>query len=240
MIIIPARLSSTRLPNKVLAKIGDREMVIKTAQAVASIDRVAIATDSNEVIEVAKKYGFEAVLTGECKSGTDRIYEAAKKLNLDENEVIINVQADEPFIEKEVVETLFELTKKYAKNEEVLATTCYKLIDEKEANDSNIVKVVTNLEGFALYFSRAKIPFAREESLKTYKAHLGLYGFTMKKLAKFCTMQEGILEDIEKLEQLRILDNGYKIALTQVETKSFGIDTKEDLERARAWDEQKF
>jgi 3-deoxy-manno-octulosonate cytidylyltransferase (CMP-KDO synthetase) len=233
MIIIPARLKSTRLPNKVLAKIGDTPMVIKTALRVKELDSVVIATDSNEVIEVAKEYGIEAVLTSnEHKSGTDRVYEAAKKLNLAPKEPIINVQADEPFIEQEVVSKLIELTKKCANNPKIIATTCYKLINKERAKDPNIVKVVTNLNNLALYFSRSLIPYAREDNLNSYKAHLGLYGFTMQKLEIFCTMKSGILEDIEKLEQLRILDNGYKIALVEVESKSFGIDTQADLDRA--------
>ncbi len=233
MIIIPARLASSRFPNKVLADIGGVPMVIRTAKAVENLDSVVIATDSNEVVNVAKEYNIEAVLTSSsCKSGTDRIYEAAKKLNLGKDEIIINVQADEPFIEEDVIEKMLLLTKEHAGNPEVIATTCYKLVDSTAANNPNLVKVVTDLNNFALYFSRSKIPFSREGSLKNYKAHLGLYGFTMEKLEKFCTMQSGILEDIEKLEQLRILDNGYKIALTQVQSYSFGIDTKEDLEKA--------
>ncbi len=233
MIIIPARLASSRFPNKVLADIGGMPMVVRTAKAVEALDSVVIATDSNEVVNVAKEYNIEAVLTSSiCKSGTDRIYEAAQKLNLGKDEIIINVQADEPFIEEDVIEKMLQLTKEYTSNPEVIATTCYKLVDSAAADDPNLVKVVTDLNGFALYFSRSKIPFSREGSLKNYKAHLGLYGFTMEKLEKFCTMQSGILEDIEKLEQLRILDNGYKIALTEVKSHSFGIDTKEDLEKA--------
>ena len=234
MIIIPARLASTRLPNKVLAEIGGVPMVIKTALKVKAVDKVAIATDSQEVIDIAKEHNIDAVLTSSsCKSGTDRIYEAAKKLNLKDNEIIINVQADEPFIETGVVEALFNLTKKHTKNKEILATTCYKIIDSKSADNPNIVKVVSNLEDIALYFSRSKIPYAREAELKEYKAHLGLYGFTMAKLELFCNMKSGILEDIEKLEQLRILDNGYQIALVEVKSNSFGIDTPSDLQKAR-------
>lgn len=233
MIIIPARLASSRFPNKVLAKIDGMPMVVKTAQAVSGIDKVVIATDSKEVAGVTKEFGFEAVLTPEsCKSGTDRIYEAAKELELHDDEIIINVQADEPFIETSVVKQMLQLTKKHLKSDEIIATTCYKIINETKAEDPNIVKVVTNLEDIALYFSRSKIPYCRQNELKTYKAHLGLYGFTMKKLELFCTMHPGVLEDIEKLEQLRILDNGYKIALTQVESNSFGIDTPADLELA--------
>jgi len=233
MIIIPARVASSRLPNKVLTKIGDTPMVIKTALAVQNVDRVVIATDSNEVIDVAKEYGFEALLTSQsCKSGTDRIYEAAKMLNLSENEPIINVQADEPFIEESVVKAMLEVTKKYANESEVIATSCYKIIHSHKADDPNIVKVVTNQDGFALYFSRSKIPFSRDGKLENYKAHLGLYGFTLPKLEKFCNMPPSHLEDTEKLEQLRILDNGYKIAMIEVKSNSVGIDTPQDLEKA--------
>ena len=233
MIIIPARVASSRLPNKVLADIGGLPMVIRTAKAVESVDKVVIATDSEEVLDIAQNHGIEAVLTSSnCKSGTDRIYEAAKKLNLSYDEIVVNVQADEPFIEESVVESMLELTRKYADNDEVIATTCYKIVSSHEAKDPNLVKVVTNLDNIALYFSRSTIPYDREGNLHEYKAHLGLYGFTVKKLEMFCTMKSGVLEDIEKLEQLRILDNGYKIALTEVKSSSFGIDTQEDLTRA--------
>ena len=233
MIIIPARLASTRLPNKVLSKIGNTPMVIKTAQAVKAIDKVIIATDSKEVIEVAKEYNIEAILTSNVhKSGTDRIYEAATKLNAKDSDIILNIQADEPFIEQNVVQKLYDLTKEYANCEETIITTCYKLINSQEANDPNIVKVVTNLQNEALYFSRAKIPYDRDNKDISYKAHLGLYGFTYKKLKTFCELKGGVLEDIEKLEQLRVLDNGKKIAITEVQTNSFGIDTAEDLKRA--------
>ncbi len=233
MIIIPARVQSSRFPNKVLADIGGLPMVIKTAKAVEDIDKVVIATDSNEVVQVAKKYNFEAILTSkDCNSGTDRIYQAATKLNLNKDEIIINVQADEPFIEKDVVKTLFNLTKNYANNQDVLATSLYKIVDFNHANNPNLVKVVTNNQDFALYFSRALIPYNRDENINNYKAHLGLYGFTYTKLKKFCTIKESYLEKLEKLEQLRILENGYKIALKEVISHSFGIDTKEDLQRA--------
>ena len=233
MIIIPARVESSRFPNKVLAKIGDIPMVIKTAKAVEEIDRVVIATDSKEVVNVANEYGFEAVMTSSsCNSGTDRIYEAATKLNLADDEIIINVQADEPFIEKEVVKSLFNLTKEYAKESEVIATTLYKLVDYTYANNPNVVKVVTTKDNIALYFSRALIPYDRDAKKDKFKAHLGLYGFTYAKLKRFCQMDESTLENLEKLEQLRILDNGYKIALKEVTSHSFGIDTKEDLEKA--------
>jgi len=233
MIIIPARLNSSRLPNKVLAKIGNTPMVILTTQAVRDIDKVVIATDSNEVLDIAKSYGIEAIITSNThKSGTDRVFEAASKLGLSNDDIILNIQADEPFIEKEVVQKLFDLTKEYQKDDDVLMTTCYKIIDSSSANDPNIVKVVTNLKNEAIYFSRSKIPFNRDNKEITYKGHLGLYGYTYKKLKIYCNLKEGMLEDIEKLEQLRVIDNGYKIAIAEVKTNSFGIDTKEDLQKA--------
>ena len=233
MIIIPARIGSSRFPNKVLAKIDNKPMVICTAQAVSSIDDVAIATDSQEVIDIAKEYNIKAIMTSlSHKSGTDRIFEASQKLGLDDNEVIINVQADEPFIEPEVVKAVFDLTKKNAQNSSIMMNSCYKIITNPEADDPNIVKVATDEKDIALYFSRSKIPYPRDHHFDNYKGHIGIYGFTKKSLQKFCNLPYSSLEDIEKLEQLRALAHGYRVAMVKVETKSFGIDTVEDLERA--------
>jgi len=233
MIIIPARIGSSRFPNKVLADIAGTPMVIRTAQAVSSIDRVAIATDSQEVIDIAKEYNIEAVLTStKHQSGTDRIYEASQKLGLDDSEIIINVQGDEPFIEIEVVQAIFDLTKSNASNDRVMMNSCYKYINNPEADDPNIVKVVTDDNDIALYFSRAKVPYPRDHRFDHYKGHIGIYGFTKKSLEKFCQLSVSPLENIEKLEQLRGLYHGYEVAMVEVETQSFGIDTPEDLEKA--------
>ena len=233
MIIIPARIGSSRFPNKVLADIGGTPMVIRTAMTVADIDTVVIATDSQEVIDIAQRHDIQAVMTATThQSGTDRIYEAAQKLGLAEDEIIINVQGDEPFIETEVVQAIYNLTKKYKNNEKVLMNSCYKTISNPEADDPNIVKVVTDTDDIALYFSRAKIPYPRDHHFDAYKGHLGIYGFTMRSLAQFCTLTPAPLESIEKLEQLRALYHGYEVAMIEVETESFGIDTPEDLEKA--------
>jgi len=233
MIIIPARIGSSRFPNKVLADIAGTPMVIKTAQAVSSIDRVAIATDSQEVIDIAKEYNIEAVLTStKHQSGTDRIYEASQKLGLDDSEIIINVQGDEPFIEIEVVQAIFDLTKANASNNKIMMNSCYKYINNPEADDPNIVKVVTDDNDIALYFSRAKVPYPRDHHFDHYKGHIGIYGFTKKSLEKFCQLSSSPLENIEKLEQLRALYYGYEVAMIEVQTQSFGIDTPEDLEKA--------
>jgi 3-deoxy-manno-octulosonate cytidylyltransferase (CMP-KDO synthetase) len=208
-------------------------MVVRTAKAVCDIDDVAIATDSQDVVDIAKEFDIKAVLTSTThKSGTDRIYEAAQKLKLDQNEIIINVQGDEPFIETQVVQAIYDLTKSNLDNEKIMMNSCYKLITNPEADDPNIVKVVTDTDDIALYFSRSKIPHPRDHHFDEYKGHLGIYGFSFKSLEKFCQLSPAPLEDIEKLEQLRALYHGYDIAMTQVKTSSFGIDTPQDLERA--------
>jgi len=233
MIIIPARVASNRFPGKILANIGGVPMVIATANRVKSIDKVIIATDSEEVKNIAKDYGFDAVITSSAhKSGTDRVNEAADKLNLKDSDIIVNVQADEPFIEPEIIQKVIDRLKiAKSKNEDIFMVSCYKLISDKEANDPNHVKVITDFQKNAIYFSRSKIPYDRER-YDSYCGHLGIYGFTKKTLEEFCSLPNAPLEDIEKLEQLRAIYFGKKIAMLEVESKSFGIDTKEDLEKA--------
>ncbi len=233
MILIPARLGSTRFPEKVLADIGGYPMVIATAKAVEGVDRVAVATDSHKVMEICSSYGIKAVMTSSGHtSGTDRINEAAARLGLDENETVINVQADEPFIEPEAIERLKDLVHKQAKEESVMVCSLYKKIPPADAKNPNIVKVVTDKSGFALYFSRSHIPYDREGGYEEYKGHIGIYGFRRKMLERFCSLPPSLLENTEKLEQLRALSHGFKIAMCEVETESFGIDTPEDLQKA--------
>lgn len=233
MIIIPARLASNRFPNKVLADINGLPMVVATAKRVENLDEVAIATDSHEVISTVEKYGFKGIMTGfHHKSGTDRIDEAASLLSLENDEIIINVQADEPFIEPVVVAEVIKKVETNVKGQkDVIMASCYKKIQPEFASDPNHVKVITDSEGNAIYFSRSKIPYDREEHLE-YFGHLGIYGFTKESLSIFCSLPPSPLEDIEKLEQLRAIYYGKKIAMAEVESKSFGIDTKEDLKKA--------
>lgn len=232
MIIIPARLASTRFPKKILADIHGVPMVIATAKRVQSLDNVAIAADTQEVVELAEKYGFNAILTSQDhQSGTDRINEAACKLNLPEDEIIINVQADEPFIEETVVRSVIAR----AKSTEAMITSACKKIDLLHVKDPNLVKVILNAHGNAIYFSRSAIPYDREGGFEGYFGHLGIYAFRKKALETFCTLPFAPIEHIEKLEQLRAIYHGYQIAMVEVESQSFGIDTKEDLERAIAY-----
>ncbi len=233
MIIIPARMASNRFEGKVLADIHGLPMVIATAKRVENISKVIIATDSKQVMNTAKKYGFEAVMTKNThNSGTDRINEAAWKMGLKDDEIVVNVQADEPFIEPEVVKKVIDRIKKAKENrEDIIMASCYKKISPKLADDPNHVKVVVDYKNYAIYFSRSKIPYDREEHLE-YLGHLGIYAFTAKSLREFCSLPSSPLENIEKLEQLRAIYYGKKIAMVEVESQSFGIDTKEDLKRA--------
>lgn len=230
MIVIPARLASTRFHNKILEPINGVPMFIATAKRVQNVDEILIAVDDEEVLEIAKKHGFKAVMTSkDHQSGTDRINEAVKILKLSEDEIIINVQADEPFIEPENIAKF----KKFCQenSQKAFMFSCYKSVGDENADDKNLVKVVTDKDGFALYFSRSRIPFNRSEC-KTYKAHLGIYGYSVKALNEFCAFEASFLENVEKLEQLRALENGKKIAMLEVKSNSIGIDCKEDLKRA--------
>lgn len=233
MIIIPARLASTRFPQKVLADIGGLPMVVRTAKAVEHLDKVVVAADDEKIIETCKEHGVKAMLTSTThKSGTDRINECANILNLDEDEIIINVQADEPFIETEVVESLINRLKELqAKKEPFIMGSCYNSINAESAKDPNLVKVVLDSDDNAIYFSRSLIPYNRN-GRANYFGHIGIYGFSKKSLKEFCNLSDAPIEDIEGLEQLRAIYHQKKIAMLKVASTGFGIDTPNDLARA--------
>lgn len=231
MIIIPARLKSTRFSEKILKEIQGLPMFVATAKRVSSVDRVCVAVDSQKVLDIARTYELEAVMTSEKhESGTDRINEACQILGLKDDEIIINVQADEPFIEPENLQKFKEFAASCLDKDSFMAS-CYKKSDSKSCEDANLVKVVTDKEGFGLYFSRSKIPYERA-SYQYFKAHLGIYAYTVRALREFCAFKSSDLENAEKLEQLRALENGKRIKMLEIETKSIGIDSKEDYERA--------
>ncbi len=232
MIIIPARLKSSRFPQKILADILGLPMVIRTAKRVEGLDKVVIATDSQEVIDLAKKHNIMAILTSENhNSGTDRINEASNILGLHDDDIIINVQADEPFIEPEVVKAVIDRVKQ--SQDDFTMASAYKEINSSLADDPNHVKVVVDGNGDAIYFSRSKIPYNRDHYVDLqYLGHLGIYGFKKKSLNQFCSFSSSNLENIEKLEQLRAISCGKKISMVKVSSESFGIDTQEDLNNA--------
>ena len=233
MIVIPARLASTRFKNKILQKIGEVPMFIATAQNAEKIDSVLIAVDDENVLKIANNYGLNAVMTSDLhKSGTDRINEAVIKFGAKDDEVIVNVQAAEPFFESENLEKFIKFA-----HEKIAAgafmASCFKRIGAKEACDPNLVKVITDISQNAIYFSRSVIPFAREKC-ESYKGHIGIYAYSARNLREFCKFGESFLESIEKLEQLRAIEWGKKIAMCEIMTHSIGIDTLVDYERALA------
>lgn len=232
MIIIPARLASTRFPNKILCDIGGMPMFIKSAKNAQEIDEVVLALDSTETYNIAKQHKIKAVLTHpDIPNGSLRVLEAARILGLKDDCAIVNLQADEPFLEHHVIKAL-----KDCMQNNIFMATCAKHITNKQAQNPNLVKVVTNHLQDAVYFSRATIPFCRdnENSLSTsYLGHLGLYGFFKETLEEYAALPETQLEQIEKLEQLRAVYYNKQIKIVCVESESVGIDTKEDLEYAR-------
>ncbi|MCW8953651.1 MAG: 3-deoxy-manno-octulosonate cytidylyltransferase, partial [Sulfurimonas sp.] len=205
----------------------------RTAKRVAHLDRVVVAADDELIIATCKEHGIEAMLTSTThKSGTDRINECANLLHVDENELIINVQADEPFIEPEVVESLISRLKDLQNRDEPFVMgSCFNAINAESAEDPNLVKVVLDDEDNAIYFSRSRIPYNQGGGAK-YFGHIGVYGFSKKSLKEFCNLSDAPIEDIEKLEQLRAIYHQKKISMVKVASTGFGIDTKEDLERA--------
>lgn len=233
MIIIPARLASSRFTQKVLVDVGGLPMVIRTAKQVQKLDRVVVAADDEAIMSICRQYDIEAILTStQHKSGTDRINECAEILNLADDESIINVQADEPFIEEKVITALQKRVLELQENKEsFIMASCYSPITKEAAIDPNLVKVILNTNNNAIYFSRSPIPYDRSGDA-SYFGHIGIYGFDRKSLKEFCSLKDASLEDTEKLEQLRAIYNQKNISMVGIETRSFGIDTKEDLEKA--------
>jgi 3-deoxy-manno-octulosonate cytidylyltransferase (CMP-KDO synthetase) len=233
--IIPARLESTRLPRKLLCDLEGKSILHRTCEAVANtslFDEVWVACDHELLREEATRFGFKAVLT--CpnhESGTDRIAEVAKEIKGD---IFINVQADEPFIDKVALEKVISL---FQAKENIDVATLKRRIDlDEQIYNPNCVKVVTNENGKAIYFSRAPIPFDRDGKGKaTYFQHIGVYGFTRAALLRFTTLKPTWLEQIEKLENLRMLENDFEIYVDEIEHVGISIDTQEDLVKARAF-----
>jgi len=234
VIVIPARLDSTRLPHKALEILGGVPIIARTAaQARKSrrADRVLIATDAPTIAEAVTAHGGEAVLTREDHaSGTDRVAEAVDPLDA---ELIVNLQGDEPFVDPADLDALFEALETTGAD---LATLRAPIGTIAEWHDPNVVKVVSRDDGTALYFSRAPIPFDRAESGDVGGAfrHIGVYGYRRSALIRLSQTPAHQLERRERLEQLRALALGMTIAVIDARTDALGIDTKEDLTRARA------
>ena len=234
--IIPARYASTRFPGKPLAMLGGKTVIQRVYEQVSSVlDEVYVATDDERIFSYVESFGGKAVMTrSDHKSGTDRIQEAVEKIGT-KADVIINVQGDEPFIQASQVETLMHLF-----DEPITQIgTLGKRFDSLEAiQNPNSPKIVIDIRGFALYFSRSVIPYIRgvetEDWFGQYPVlkHLGIYAYRREVLAEVTQLPQSSLEKAESLEQLRWLENGYRIRVGLTDVETVGIDTPEDLQRA--------
>jgi len=229
--VIPARFSSTRFPGKVLALIAGKTMlqhVYERAARSTYLTSILIATDDDRVYSAAKNFGARVRMTrSDHLSGTDRVAEAASAVDA---EIIVNIQGDEPLIDPAAIDAA--ILPMVHEPELVMGTLKKRIEDAREITDPNVVKVVTNHAGDAIYFSRCAIPFEREKSVNTpYFKHIGLYVYQRDFLLAYSALPVGPLEAAERLEQLRALENGLRIRVVETEYESLGVDTPEDLER---------
>jgi 3-deoxy-manno-octulosonate cytidylyltransferase (CMP-KDO synthetase) len=246
--IIPARYASTRLPGKPLLEIAGQPMilhVVERARQTPSINRVIVATDDERVWQAVSAAGVEAVMTSpEHRTGTDRLAEVAAQLDAG---IVVNVQGDEPLVEPATIEAVLQPL--LANPALQMSTTCEPIESVEDALSPNVVKVVVDRDGFALYFSRQPIPFPRAEALthgsieaalrarpallRLFAKHTGLYAYRRDFLLTFAHLSPTPLELAESLEQLRALEHGHRIRVVRVAHRSIGVDTAEDLERVR-------
>lgn len=240
--VIPARFASTRLMGKPLANVGDKPMIQHTYENASKsklIEKLILAVDDTKVASVARGFGADVIETPkDIASGSDRIAFVAKIYK--EADIIVNIQGDEPFIQPEMIDQAIEPLL-FDKTIEV-ATLIKQINSLKELRSPDIVKVVFDYNNYALYFSRATIPFARNAisdsaalDITDYYKHLGLYVFRRKALLKFTSLKQTDLETTEMLEQLRMLENGMRIKVVETEYDSISVDTQEDLKRARTY-----
>ena len=230
--VIPARLASTRLSRKVLRTIAGRPMVEwvwRAAAASGLMDPVVVATDSEEVASACAERGIPVAMTSaKCPSGSDRVWEAARQIDAD---IYVNIQGDEPTLRPEFFAPLLRLFERAKVEVATLAVPCL----AEEVTDPNVVKVVVALDGRALYFSRAAIPFDRDQAgFSGYRKHLGIYAYRKAALERFADLEPSPLERTERLEQLRLLENGIAIYVAEAPGDAIGVDTEADLERAEA------
>lgn len=231
--VIPARYAATRFPAKLMQLLGDKTVIRHTYDntvATGLFNQVLVATDSDIIFHEIVSHGGNAVMSlREHESGSDRIAEAIAGLQVD---IVVNVQGDEPFIQKK---PLADLLAAFSDDAVQVASLMQKIDSADQIDNPNIVKVVTDLQGFSLLFSRSPIPFRRNtETEALYFRHIGVYAFRKESLLAFTHWPMGILENIEKLEQLRYLENGVPIKMIETSFTGIGIDTPEDLEKAKA------
>ena len=244
-VLIPARYASTRLPGKPLADIAGKPMVVRVAERAkeSGASRVAVATDDERVVLAVREHGFDALMTRpDHATGTDRLAEAAAQLGLPPEAIVVNVQGDEPLLEPALIRRMATLLMKHG--DASIATACHAIDDPAEAFNPNVVKVVRDVHGYALYFSRATIPWARDAFAQNLAAlppnlpiyrHYGLYAYRVAFLSRYPTLAPAPVERFEALEQLRALWHGHRIVVDVTDgTPAPGVDTPDDLERVRA------
>ncbi len=242
-VLVPARLASTRLPRKPLADIAGLPMVVRVAQRClqSRAGQVVVATDSDEVLQACQTHGVRVLMTrSDHPTGSDRLAEACEQLGLDGRDIVVNVQGDEPLIDTALIDACAALLA--ARDDCVMSTAAHAIDDVAEYGNPNVVKVVTDAAGRALYFSRAPLPWWRDGSAAGTLAlpqpaplrHIGIYGYSAGFLRRFPGLPVSPLEQVESLEQLRVLWHGERIAVhVSTERPGPGIDTAEDLERVR-------
>ena len=233
--VIPARYASTRFPAKLMQDLGGKSVILRTYEAAKNtqlFDDVFVVTDSDLIFNEIISNGGKAIMSvKEHESGSDRIAEAVQNMDVD---IVINVQGDEPFIDENSLKALIEVFIKDTDKKVDLASVMCQINDKQDIENPNNVKVITDQNGFALYFSRSVIPFPREENVGVrYMKHIGIYAFRKQALLDFYSLPMLSLEASEKLEQLRYLEYGKRIKMIETNHIGIGIDTKEDLERAR-------
>jgi 3-deoxy-manno-octulosonate cytidylyltransferase (CMP-KDO synthetase) len=234
---IPARAESTRFPGKPLADILGKPMimhVLDRARMSPTLDDVYVATDSEEIADTVVTLGGKALMTStDHQSGTDRIAEAARKIGLGEGDIAVNIQGDQPLFDPVMVD---EVVAPLLRDPSIpMSTLIYRIVRDEEITHPNAVKTVMDREGFALYFSRATIPFYRDaEMAPVYYKHHGIYAYRNDFLQRFVELPHGILERTERLEQLRALEHGFRIKVVLTDKDSIEVDTMEDLERVRS------
>jgi 3-deoxy-manno-octulosonate cytidylyltransferase (CMP-KDO synthetase) len=229
--VIPARYASSRFPGKALADIAGRAMiehVYRRAASARHVDAVVVATDDARIAAAVERFGGEVRLTrSDHLSGTDRLAEVAAELDCD---LVVNVQGDEPLIEPSAIDAAIEPFRDDATLS--MSTLSTPIADAGEASSPNVVKVVSDVRGFALYFSRSPIPYPRNPGGRLFK-HLGLYVYRREFLRRIASLEPAALERAESLEQLRVLEHGFSIKVVETAHDSIGVDTPEDLERVR-------
>lgn len=230
--VIPARYASSRFPGKPLAKIHDKPMiqwVYERVKGVEGINDVYVATDDERIFDTVECFGGKVIMTSkEHKSGTDRISEAISKID-DDIDIVLNIQGDEPMIKKEMISQLISAFDDESVN---MATLKKRLYDEDDINNPNIAKVITDENNDAIYFSRSTIPYNRDgkDDIKYFK-HIGVYGYKKDFLMKFSNLKKSNLEELEQLEQLRVIENGYKIRVVETMFESIGVDLPEHINK---------